>query len=463
MAKRIPEEKFQAIEAIVSMFPNGTGIREIANKLDEKIPRRTLQYRLKYLVNEGRLLTEGQKRGVKYKVSADKGLYRQIRKTEVKLGESFSGDAIEIRKHIRQPFEMRKQVGYDRNFLDSYLPNTSFYLSSKEREHLKKIGTQVTAEQPAGAHAKQILNRLLIDISWSSSRLEGNTYSLLETGRLINFGKEAEGRGQLEAQMILNHKEAIEFLVDSAEEIGFNRYTIFNLHALLAHNLLADPKSTGRLRRIGVGIGKSAFQPLEAPQLIEECFDQLLASAAAINDPFEQSFFIMAQIPYLQPFDDINKRLSRLAANIPLIKKNLMPLSFIEVPTDAYTEAILGVYELRKVVLLKNLFIKAYESSASRYRAARQVIGEPDQFRIRYREGLYHVVGETIRALMNRKSAFEYIKNWVAKNVEFSDRETFREIAENELIAIHEGSCARYKVTLREFQAWQEVWNKKLL
>lgn len=463
MAKRVPEEKFQAIEAIVSMFPNGTGIREIANKLDEEVPRRTLQYRLKYLVNEGRLLTEGQKRGVKYRIPADKSVYGQTRKTDVKLGESFSVDAIEIREHIRQPFEVRKRVGYDRNFLDSYLPNTSFYLSSEEREHLKKIGTQVTAEQPAGAHAKQILNRLLIDISWSSSRLEGNTYSLLETGRLINFGKEAEGKGQLEAQMILNHKEAIEFLVDSAAETGFNRYTIFNLHALLAHNLLADPKSTGRLRRIAVGIGKSAFQPLEAPQLIEECFDQLLASATAINDPFEQSFFIMVQIPYLQPFDDINKRLSRLAANIPLIKKNLMPLSFIEVPTEAYTEAILGVYELRKVTLLKNIFIKAYESSASRYRAVRQTIGEPDQFRVRHREGLHHVVGKIIRALMNRKSAFEYIQSWVAKNVEFADRETFREIAENELIALHEGSCARYKVTLPEFQAWQEVWNRKSL
>ena len=148
-------------------------------------------------------------------------------------GESFSEGVNEIRKYIRQPVETRKRVGYDRKFLDSYLPNTSFYLSEKEREHLRKIGTQVAAEQPAGAHAKQILNRLLIDISWNSSRLEGNTYSLLETSRLINFGKEAEGKDQLEAQMILNHKEAIEFLVDSAAEIGFNRYTVFNLHALL--------------------------------------------------------------------------------------------------------------------------------------------------------------------------------------------------------------------------------------
>ena len=113
-------------------------------------------------------------------------------------------------------------------------------------------------------------NRLLIDLSWNSSRLEGNTYSLLDTKRLIDFGEEAEGKEQVEAQMILNHKDAIEFLVGSAEEIGFNRHTILNLHALLANNLLADPEATGRLRQIAVGIEKSAFHPLEVPQLIEE-------------------------------------------------------------------------------------------------------------------------------------------------------------------------------------------------
>ena len=113
--------------------------------------------------------------------------------------------------------------------------------------------------------------------------------------------------------MILNHKDAIEFLAGSAEEIGFNRHTILNLHALLANNLLADPEATGRLRQIAVGIEKSAFHPLEVPQLIEEYFDQILTTADAITDPFEQAFFVMVQLPYLQPFDDVNKRVSRLS------------------------------------------------------------------------------------------------------------------------------------------------------
>ena len=105
--------------------------------------------------------------------------------------------------------------------------------------------------------------------------------------------------------MILNHKEAIELLVDNAAEVGFNRYTLFNLHAILANNLLPDPGAGGRLRAKDVGIGGTVFHPLSGPQVIEDCFDVLLAKASAIQDPFEQSFFAMVHLPYLQPFDDV--------------------------------------------------------------------------------------------------------------------------------------------------------------
>ena len=221
-----------------------------------------------------------------------------------------------IQEYVRKPETARKPAGYDRSFLDAYRPNATAYLSAKEREHLRRIGTPQASEQPAGTYAKHILSRLLIDLSWNSSRLEGNTYSLLDTKRLIDLGQQAKGKDQIEAQMILNHKDAIEFLVSEAAEIGFNRYTILNLHGMLANNLLPDPDAPGRLRNIGVGITGSVFHPLEIPQLVEECFDQILATAAAIKDPFEQAFFVMVQIPYLQAFDDVNKRVSRLAPNI---------------------------------------------------------------------------------------------------------------------------------------------------
>ena len=160
---------------------------------------------------------------------------------------------------------------------------------------------------PAGTYARQILSRLIIDLSWASSRLEGNTYSRLDTERLILFGQSAEGKDAVETQMILNHKAAIEFLVDAADELRFNKYTLLNLHALLSDNLLANHDAVGRLRELPVEISGSVFHPMAIPQVLAECFTQILDTAEAIRDPFEQSFFVMVHLPYLQPFEDVNK------------------------------------------------------------------------------------------------------------------------------------------------------------
>jgi fido (protein-threonine AMPylation protein) len=463
MAKPIPEEELKAIEGAVSRHPGGATFQQIADIIGAGVPRRTLQYRVKYLVDAKRLVQRGQRRWAKYR----RPLQQEQGETAADAGQAeprslpLSKTSLDIQAYLRQPPKARKPVGYNREFLDSYRANASAYLSPAERARLREAGSPNMAPQAAGTYAKQILSRLLIDLSWNSSRLEGNTYSLLDTRRLIEFGEQPEGRDQLEAQMILNHKDAIAFLVGAAEDIGFNRYTILNLHAILANNLLPDPSAAGRLRHIGVGIEKSAFHPLEVPQLIEECFNQILATAASIEDPFEQAFFVMVQLPYLQPFDDVNKRTSRLAANIPFIKANLSPLSFTEVPRETYTEGVLGVYELNKIDLLKDVFIWAYERSAARYAAVRQSLGEPDAFRLQHRAALRDVVGEVIRARLDRKAAGAYIAKWVEEKVAPADREHFREMAESELLSLHEGNFARYEIRPAEFAAWQQVWTGK--
>jgi Fic family protein len=463
MPKPIPEQDLKAIEEAVRRYPGGASFQQIADAIGPGVPRRTLQYRLKHLVNEKRLVQKGERRWARYRLppqkDADAAAAGQPEaRTAVSL--PLSQASLEIQAYLRKPPEARKPVGYNREFLDSYRPNVSAYLTPAERARLREVGTPNIAPQAAGTYAKQILSRLLIDLSWNSSRLEGNTYSLLDTRRLIEFGEQPEGRDQLEAQMILNHKDAIAFLVGAAEEIGFNRYTILNLHAILANNLLSDPSAAGRLRRIAVGIEKSAFHPLEVPQLIEECFDQILGTAGAIEDPFEQAFFVMVQLPYLQPFDDVNKRTSRLAANIPFIKANLSPLSFTEVPRDTYTEAVLGVYELNKIDLLKDVFIWAYERSAARYAAVRQSLGEPDPFRLKYRTALREIVGEIIRARIDRKAAGAHIARWAEEKIDPAERECFREMVENELLGLHEGNYARYEIRPAEFAAWQQVWSE---
>lgn len=454
MARPIPQADLEAIEAAVGQHEGGASAAQIAEALVNPGARRTLQYRLRALVDAGRLRLSGDGRAARYHLGGE-----AVPQAEAADIVPLSPEGQALLAYVRQPVAMRKPVGYDRAFLDSYRPNETYYLTQEHRDHLATVGKPQIEAAAAGTYAKQILNRLLIDLAWNSSRLEGNTYSLLDTRRLLDFGEAAEGRGPLEAQMILNHKDAIEFLVANADDIGFNRYTILNLHALLANNLLADPAAVGRLRHIIVGIDGSAFHPLEVPGLIEECFDQLLATAAAINDPFEQAFFVMVQLPYLQSFDDVNKRVSRLAANMPMIRANLAPLSFTDVPGDLYTRATLGVYERNDVTLLRDVFLWAYERSAARYAAVRQSLGEPDPFRLRYRERLRDIVRDVVRGPMDRKTARAHLAATARDDIPAADQEQFVEVAETELLGLHEGNFARYQVRPSEFAAWRLIWS----
>ena len=248
MARRITEEDLQAMIDVAGK-PSGATAHEIVAALGGTVPLRTVQYRLKLLVTAGRLAKQG--RGPAARYTLPESAPPQVLAGEARIEEQgslfvpVSKKGAAIQEYVRKPETARKPAGYDRSFLDAYRPNATAYLSAKEREHLRRIGTPQASEQPAGTYAKHILSRLLIDLSWNSSRLEGNTYSLLDTKRLIDLGQQAEGKDQIEAQMILNHKDAIEFLVSEAAEIGFNRYTILNLHGMLANNLLPDPDAPG--------------------------------------------------------------------------------------------------------------------------------------------------------------------------------------------------------------------------
>ena len=258
--------------------------------------------------------------------------------------------------------------------------------------------------------------------------------------------------------MILNHKGAIELLAESAGDIGFNRYTICNLHAILSENLLPSPEAEGHVRTRPVGITGTVFEPLGVHQLTEQHLDLMLEKATRISDPFEQALFTMVHLPYLQPFEDVNKRVSRLAANIPFVQHNLCPLSFVDVSQDDYVRATLGVYELNRVEYLRDVFAWAYQRSCARYAAIRQTLGEPDPFRLRYRQFLRDVIAEVVRGGLNKTAAIRYIRGYVESNVPDDDRKRFIEVAETELMALHEGNIARYRLRPSEFRAWQDVW-----
>lgn len=460
MPKLVKGEEFDAIVLAVSRYPEGVGIDALLKSAGLEISRRTLQRRLSRLVSDGRLMTEGEGRALRYRVMST---LHEIQtadsppalESEIEPYIPLSSEGREIKDYVRRPIQKRTPVGYNQSFLEAYYPNKISYLPGELRNQLRTIGTPSEGDRPAGTFARDIMNRLLIDLSWASSRLEGNTYSRLDTERLIEFGQAAEGKDAMETQMILNHKAAIELLVDEADRVEFSPYTIFSLHALLSDGLLADRSAGGRIRNRPVDIGGSVYRPIAIPQRIEELFRIVISLAKEISDPFEQSFFVMVHLPYLQPFEDMNKRVSRLAANIPLIRHNLCPLSFIDVPERAYIDAMLGIYELNRIELLCDVFVWAYERSCQQYMAVRSELMPPDTFRLRYRVALSEAVRAIILGL--QPPTEETVIAVTPPSVATEDRKKFVSLVLEEFKSLHEGNVVRFGIRPLDFAAWQGI------
>jgi hypothetical protein len=461
-------------QIIAYLRHQSAGIEQISGHFDE--PRRTLQRRLEALNRANLIQRQGKARATVYR-ALEAAAYQPARNLDFLVSEDspvitssresapipdsldLTPESLRLREIIRRPLHLRKPLGYQRDFLEAYEPNQSYYLPEALRAELRAVGQSMhMAEMPPGTYARQVLSRLLIDLSWNSSRLEGNTYSLIETEHLLMLGKSDDPRRWREAQMILNHKDAIEFIVEAPSELGYNRYTFLNLHAMLADGLLENSASEGRLRQIPVGVGGTVYHPLNIPQQIEEHFDSILHKTSQIRDPLEQSFFLMVHLPYLQPFEDVNKRTSRLAANLPLIQQNMSPLSFVDVPLKDYTDGILAVYELNRIDILRDVFAWAYRRSSGRYAAICRQTGDPDAIRVGYRQEIRQLISSVVVQKLTKPAAVVHIQQWAQKNIGSGDRARFIQTVEELLLELNERNIARFRVRPSEFQAWWQVW-----
>ncbi len=443
----------EALKETILESASGLTLAEILAQ-HPHLARRTAQRRLSQLVDAGLIEARGDGRSRRY--VAESLSVGEAREADdgFPAGIPLSADSTDILAYIDQPLHSRTPVGYQREFLDAYLPNRTGYLSESVRRRLHNIGRTSQHEAPAGTYSRAMLNRLLIDLSWASSHLEGNTYSRLDTRELIEHGQAARGKPAIETQMILNHKAAIELLVENIDTVKFNRYTLMNLHSALAENLLPNPADEGRIRQHAVDISKSVYRPLSAPGLIEPLLDEVLSKANRITDPFEQSFFVMVHLPYLQPFADINKRTSRLAVNLPLFRANLCPLTFLDVPEIAYSRATLGVYEMTRVELLRDLYVWAYERSAQEYMVIRQELAEPDPLRLAWRDLIKSTIREVV--LHPERDPLTVIQQCVAAQVQPAERRGLEAVIVEELQRLHEGVLARYRLKPSELEAWRK-------
>lgn len=427
----------------------------------EGVPDRTLRNWLKDLVKEGAIEARGEQKGRRYRlrpgsvadaVTHGTSGWGQLTGTH----QIFSSESLALIRRIEAPIYTRAPTTYREDWLQSYIPNQSAYLMPKQRGALAALGKRDPIYGRARTYIRKIYDRLLIDLSFNSARLEGNTYSLADTERLLLQGAAAPGKLDAERIMILNHKEAIAYLVQHIDTLQADEPTIRTLHYLLADSLVAAG-ATGQIRDESIRVSGTTYAPLEGRERLARLLLRLLEKARAIADPFEQSLFLLVQISYLQAFVDVNKRTARLASIIPLITGDYVPQSFVEVDPDSYLKATIVVYELNEVGPLADVYLWSYRRSCQRYDTTAQVVGF-DEIAAIYRPQRRALVTNLVR----HKVPPDKVAEWVTNNVpvaivEPHHREKFISDVLAELRHLDASRIGGLGITQQELEAWQQL------
>jgi len=387
----------------------------------------------------GRLRKSAKKRGTKYSAVG------RSFEVSTEISSCFSSASLDAIKVVKKPLFEKPPVTYAEEWFDSYQPNSDYYLRPELRRQLFESGKRANSQDPAGTYAYQIFNRLIIDLSYNSSRLEGNTYSLLDTERLVLHGDAAMGKLDEEKVMILNHKDAIKHLVSSSRTLELNSNMIRTLHYLLSDGLV-ESSEAGNVRRHGVRIGGSTYLPYEDPKKLELQLEKIAEKAALINDPFEQSIFLLIHLSYLQAFIDVNKRTTRLAANIPLIKGNLVPLAFNDIKVEDYMSAMIAIYELQNIEPLIDLYFYSYMRTCAAYDSTLRAMGF-DEVRVRYRQERRALIREIILQEIVGTALEAYVSEEANKLVPMIAREDFIQDVKEDLEELDESRLGGLGVT----------------
>ncbi len=417
-------------------------------------PERTLRHWLSDAVANAELQATGRTKGRRYRLATETEVSSPITcpaTPSTNAGTLFSSHSTAIIASVRMPLYTRQPCSYKTQWLEAYIPNGSAYLSPEQLDILHSHGRRTHDEMPAGTYARKVYNRLLVDLSYNSSRLEGNTYSLADTEKLLLEGIPATGKLDEEKVMILNHREAIRFLIDGINRMEVSSENIRSLHYLLADGLV-PPGMAGNLRDEGVRISSSTYMPLEGRSRLEPLLELIANTAAKILDPFEQSLFLLVHIAYLQGFIDVNKRTSRMSANIPLVRHNLVPLSFNDISKDDYASAMIAVYELNETAPLAELYVWSYIRSCERYSAAVESVGV-DTLRVLHRARRRELITRIIRE--NRHGPdIEQLLQACLVELPVEERDKFAQDTRHDLANLSVQTIAGMGISQYELQRW---------
>lgn len=310
----------------------------------------TVKRILKKLNESNYIEIEGQGKGTKYRISPTYAVTKPI----------------DLEDYFEKEIDEREVIkSFNFDLVSEILPKVELFtkyeldiLEGLQQRYLENIKTlSVTQYQKE-------LERLAIDLSWKSSQIEGNTYSLLETERLLRDKQTAEGKTQAEATMLLNHKEALDFILehpDYLDPMQVNR--IEDIHSILIKDLAVERN----IRTHRVGISGTNYKPLDNEQQIREAMQEMCALVNSKQRVFEKALLLLVLLSYIQAFNDGNKRTARIVSNACLIHNKHCPISFRTIDSVEYKKAMLLFYEQNNISALKSIFIDQFEFAVKTY------------------------------------------------------------------------------------------------
>jgi Fic family protein len=348
MAKSTFELRTAVLE-FIQHYPKCSS-KEIHDGIGQKIGYATTKRAIIALLAEGLLVAQGKGKGTKYEVSQSYELLIPI----------------DPERYFQKEIDERTiKADFNQALIAETLGAVSVF-TDKELTHLNQI--QRTFERNTAALSpeeyKKEFERLAIDLSWKSSQIEGNTYSLLETERLLKEQEVASGKTKEEATMLLNHKAALDFILEHPNYVQpLSVSSIEDIHSLLIKDL--NVSRNIRLRR--VGISGTNYRPLDNEFQIKEALEAMCSLINKHENAFEKALLVLVLISYIQPFADGNKRTARIISNAILINQHCCPLSFRTVDSIDYKKAMLIFYEQNNISAFKKIFIEQFEFAVKTY------------------------------------------------------------------------------------------------
>lgn len=345
--KKLSQRQLHIVEIVKRIQP--ASFRAIFSEL-HAISERTVKRELAELVECGVLETHGAGRALAYTITSQGRFFLPID------GKNYAIPEPEARPSALTTYQFDIWEYIPKTLFDA---DTYLYFDTLTRQYQAAI-----AEQSADVRKRE-LERFVIELSWKSSKIEGNTYTLLDTERLLKDGVPSVTNSDAETQMILNHKSAFDFIIEHPLEKGIvTRAYIENVHTYLMKDLLLDIG----WRKSSVGITGSLYRPLDNQFQIIEAVDNLIATITEMKTEYDKALLCLLGISYIQPFVDGNKRTARLIANALLLSGGCAPLSYRTVDEVHYRSALLAFYEQLSVIPMRELFVEQYEFASIQYR-----------------------------------------------------------------------------------------------